>query len=124
MQGLPFFAPVLAAGAEFDIYAPVQDDGRSVDEAFDFFMRPPYFPIRVTDLPSRIQLARLPGGRFEIGSAEVLARRIPHIGATLGYRVEWGGVTVAYLPRPPAAARRLARDHPTVPSSWPTASTC
>ena len=81
VQGLPFFPPVLVAGAEFDIYAPLQDDGRSVEEAFDFFMQPPYFPIRVTDLPSRIRLLDCPEGRFKIGSAEVLARHIPHIGA-------------------------------------------
>jgi phosphoribosyl 1,2-cyclic phosphodiesterase len=98
VQGLPFFGPVLVAGAEFDIYAPVQDDGRSVEEAVDFFMQPPYFPIRVSDLPSRIQMLDCPEGRFKIGSAEVLARRIPHIGPTHGYRVEWGGATVAYLP--------------------------
>ena len=98
VQGLPFFPPVLVAGAEFDIYAPPQDDGRSVEEAFDFFMQPPYFPIRVTDLPSQIRLHDCPEGRFKIGSAEVLARQIPHIGVTNGYRVDWGGATVAYLP--------------------------
>ena len=29
-QGLPFFTPMLRPGAEFDIYAPVQEDGRTV----------------------------------------------------------------------------------------------
>jgi ribonuclease BN (tRNA processing enzyme) len=98
VQGLPFFPPVLVAGAEFDIYAPLQEDGRSVAEAFDFFMQPPYFPIRVQDLPSRITLHDRPEGWFNVGAAEVLARLIPHIGPTNGYRVTWGGATVAYLP--------------------------
>lgn len=98
VQGLPFFTPVLAAGAEFDIYAPLQDDGRSVAESFDLFMQPPYFPIRVADLPSRIKFIDCPEGRFQVGQAEVLARLIPHIGPTNGYRIEWDGVSVAYLP--------------------------
>ncbi len=98
VQGLPFFPPVLVAGAEFDIYAPVQEDGRPVADAFDFFMQPPYFPIRVADLPSRIELHDLPEGKLRVGDADVLARLIPHIGPTNGYRVSSGGATIAYLP--------------------------
>jgi phosphoribosyl 1,2-cyclic phosphodiesterase len=98
VQGLPFFPPVLVAGAQFDIYAPLQEDGRSVAEAFDFFMQPPYFPIRVVDLPSDIRLHDCPEGKLRIGQADVVARLIPHIGPTNGYRITWDGITIAYLP--------------------------
>jgi phosphoribosyl 1,2-cyclic phosphodiesterase len=98
VQGLPFFPPVLVPGARFDVYAPNQEDGLTVAEAFDFFMQPPYFPIRVTDLPSDIRLLAFPEGELKVGSAQVVAREIPHIGNTNGYRVTWGGATVAYLP--------------------------
>jgi phosphoribosyl 1,2-cyclic phosphodiesterase len=98
VQGLPFFPPVLVPGARFDVYAPVQEDGRSVREAFDFFMQPPYFPIRVADLPSDITMLDCPEGEMKVGTALVTARLIPHIGNTLGYRIAWGGATVAYLP--------------------------
>jgi phosphoribosyl 1,2-cyclic phosphodiesterase len=98
VQGLPFFAPVLAPGAQLDIHAPCQEDGRSVREAFDFFMQPPYFPVRVADLPCEITMHDCPEGELKVGSAAVLARLVPHIGATLGFRVTWGGATVAYIP--------------------------
>jgi phosphoribosyl 1,2-cyclic phosphodiesterase len=98
VQGLPFFPPILVAGARFDIFAPVPESGESVRDAFDFFMQPPYFPIRVTDLPSQIRMFDCPEGSFEIGSAAVTARFIPHVGNTFGYRVSWGGATIAYLP--------------------------
>ena len=91
--------PVLVAGAEFDIYAPPQDDGRSVDEAFDVFMQPPYFPVRVTDLPSEHPLPRLPGGpvhdRRRRGAGPARSRTSASPTATAS---TWGGATVAYLP--------------------------
>jgi len=34
---------------------------------------------------------------FSIGQFEVMARLIPHLGSTLGFRVSWKGRSVAYL---------------------------
>jgi len=98
IQGLPFFVPILRPGASFDIYAPAQDDGLPVAEAFDSFMRAPYFPVTVTQLPGKIHFHDLDEGPFKIGSALVTALEIPHVGRTYGYRIEWGGASVAYLP--------------------------
>ena len=38
-QGLPFFTPLLREGAVLDVYAPEQDDGRTVAEVFDTTIR-------------------------------------------------------------------------------------
>jgi phosphoribosyl 1,2-cyclic phosphodiesterase len=98
VQGLPFFVPLLRDGAEVDIWAPVQDDGRSVREAFDIFMRPPYFPVGIDELPGKIRFHDVGDETFELGDARVMARNIPHVGITNGYRLEWDDVSVAYLP--------------------------
>lgn len=97
VQGLPFFVPVLRPGARLDIYGPPQDDGLSLAEAFAEFMRPPYFPVRVTDLPGEFGFHTLGEGTFEIGGATVTVGRVPHIGPTNGYRIEGGGVSVVYV---------------------------
>jgi phosphoribosyl 1,2-cyclic phosphodiesterase len=97
VQGLPFFVPLLREGARLDVYAPVQEDGRSVYDAFDFFVRPPYFPVTLKDLGGTVTFTDMVEEEIEIGRARVLARLIPHIGPTLGYRVTWDGVSVAYL---------------------------
>ena len=47
VQGLPFFAPILVPGAQFDVYGPPQESG-SLDEAFRQFVRPPFFPVTVS----------------------------------------------------------------------------
>jgi len=97
IQGLPFFVPVLRPGAEFDVYGPRPTSGHSVAEAFDTFMRDPFFPVTVGQLPSRIDFHDLDDGVMQVGEAQVAARSIPHVGRTNGYRVTWAGASVAYL---------------------------
>jgi phosphoribosyl 1,2-cyclic phosphodiesterase len=98
VQGLPFFVPVNRPGAQFDIYGPLADDGLSLVDAFGEFMRPPYFPVRVGDLAGDFRFHTLDDGDHAVGDAKVRVRRVPHVGATNGYRVEMDGVTVAYVP--------------------------
>ncbi|MDA2968138.1 MAG: MBL fold metallo-hydrolase, partial [Actinomycetota bacterium] len=51
VQGLPFFVPTLRDGAHFQIFGPLQEDGRTVQEVFEAFIKPPMFPVSVTSLP-------------------------------------------------------------------------
>jgi phosphoribosyl 1,2-cyclic phosphodiesterase len=97
IQGLPFFVPVLRPGAELEIYAPPPSSGQTVAQAFDVFMRDPYFPVTVGQLPSRISFFDVDDATFSIGEADVHAYSVPHVGRTNGYRVDWAGATVAYI---------------------------
>jgi phosphoribosyl 1,2-cyclic phosphodiesterase len=96
VQGLPFFVPILRSGASLDIYGPPQE-GESLEAAFEGFMRPPYFPVRYTDLNGVIRFHETASGDFAIGDAKVRVREVPHVGRTNGYRVELGGSTVTYI---------------------------
>jgi phosphoribosyl 1,2-cyclic phosphodiesterase len=96
VQGLPFFVPADRVGAEFRVYGPPQD-GVSLEDSFAGFMRPPYFPVRVSDLRGDITFHDVDDETLEFDGATVLVRPVPHVGQTNGYRVEMGGATVAYL---------------------------
>jgi phosphoribosyl 1,2-cyclic phosphodiesterase len=96
VQGLPFFPPIDREGAVMDVYGPRQD-GTSLADCFDAFMRPPYFPVRASDLRGKLRFHDLGDEDLAIGGAKVLARQVPHVGATLGYRVECDGATLAYV---------------------------
>jgi phosphoribosyl 1,2-cyclic phosphodiesterase len=98
IQGLPFFTPIHHAGSQLDVYGPPQDDGRSLSDVFDEFMRPPYFPIRVRDLAGEVRFHVLEDGEHAVGDAKVRVRAVPHVGATNGYRVEMAGTSVVYIP--------------------------
>ena len=97
VQGLPFFGPVLRPGSRLELHAPIQPPGSSLEAVVLGMLCPPLFPIGVADLPGEIRLVEHGDEDFGIGDVEVSARLIPHLGATLGYRLSWGGASVAYL---------------------------
>jgi phosphoribosyl 1,2-cyclic phosphodiesterase len=96
VQGLPFFPPADRPGATFRIYGPQQEEG-SLRELFDGFMRPPYFPVTCSDLRGDITFHEVLKDDFLIGGAQVCVRPVPHVGATVGYRVGWHGRSVTYI---------------------------
>ena len=96
VQGFPFLAPADRPGASFDIYAPPQE-GQTLGEAFEDFIRPPYFPIRWADLRGDYRFHEVANTEVVVGDAKVTVRTVPHVGLTNGYRIELGGATVTYV---------------------------
>jgi phosphoribosyl 1,2-cyclic phosphodiesterase len=97
IQGLPFFTPVLAPGASLEVHGPRQEDGTTLEAAVRAFMCPPYFPVELDILPGTFTFTESDREPFEIDDFVVRAVEVPHIGPTLGYRVEHSGVSVAYV---------------------------
>ncbi|MEO7369544.1 MAG: MBL fold metallo-hydrolase [Ilumatobacteraceae bacterium] len=97
VQGLPFFSPLLREGSSLDVYGPAQEDGRSLEEVVSCTIRPPLFPVSVDELPGSVKFHDTADSEFVVGGYNVMARLIPHLGPTLGFRVEWEGHSVAYM---------------------------
>ena len=99
VQGLPFFVPVLRPGASFDVYGPppAPPGTESLAECFEHFVSPPYFPVKITDLPGRIDFHTVSDTELVVGHAKVMVRPVPHTGNTNGYRIEQDGATVVYI---------------------------
>ncbi len=96
VQGLPFFAPLHHPSTVLDVIGPRHDEG-SLAEMFDGLMRPPYFPFRPRDVAATLRFSDAGDDDFLIGDAKVRSRWIRHTGPTLGYRIEWRGVSIAYV---------------------------
>lgn len=96
IQGLPFFGPVLRADSVLDLVGPPQETG-TFEEALAGAVRPPVFPIPLAELPGDVRVREMSTGCFPVGSALITAFPVPHIGPTNGYRIEAGGVSVAYV---------------------------
>ena len=96
VQGMPFCRPLLTDSSTLRIHGP-SHDGVPFGDAFDQLMRPPFFPIRADELPGDVSFETLSEGVHEIAGATVTARCVPHTDTTFGYRVERGGVSVAYV---------------------------
>jgi phosphoribosyl 1,2-cyclic phosphodiesterase len=97
VQGLPFFPPVLRPGAHLDIYGPRPDDGQSLAEAFRTFLAPPFFPVEIEALPGTFTFTEVTDGAFDLDGYRVTVASVPHVGPTVGYRLERDGVSVAYV---------------------------
>ncbi len=97
VQGLPFFTPLHNPDSRLDVYAPTQPEG-PVGAVFADMMRPPYFPITVAQLKGDVVFHDLgDDAGVPVGAARVTARFVPHVGPTLGFRVDLHGVSVAYV---------------------------
>jgi phosphoribosyl 1,2-cyclic phosphodiesterase len=108
VQGLPFFAPILQPGAEFDIYGPTPEDGSTMADTLARLITPPAFPVPLFDLPGDIRVHDVDDTTFRVGGYEITSRLIPHNGATCGFRITWGGRTVVYIPDHQQPADTLA----------------
>ncbi len=97
IQGLPFFAPLSLPDSVVDVYGPRQVEG-PLAEVFAGVMCPPYFPIRPEQLVGSVHFHDTGDDDFPVGPAKVRSRWVRHVGPTLGYRIEWQGVSVAYVP--------------------------
>jgi phosphoribosyl 1,2-cyclic phosphodiesterase len=96
VQGLPFFRPLLDPGVEVHIWGPMSST-RSLDARLARYLSPPLFPIRVRDLPNAV-FHDVPLNTFEIDSLQITADLITHPGTTLGFRIEEGTSSLAYMP--------------------------
>ncbi len=108
--GLPFFAPLREPGALLDIYGP-QQPGQSLSEVLTDAVKPPFFPIHLGEFRGDIRVHEVDGtGDLAVGGFTVRARHVPHRGETLGFRIEHGGRSLAYLPDHQAPADRRVID--------------
>ncbi len=95
--GMPFFAPVLRPGSTMDVYGPPQQRG-SLHQLIDQVVQPPFFPVQVQQLHGSIDFHEVVDDKLLLGSCVVVVRQVPHLGTTLGFRVEADGAVVAYVP--------------------------
>jgi phosphoribosyl 1,2-cyclic phosphodiesterase len=108
--GLPFCTPLLRQGGRMDVYGPPQPGG-SLHAVIDRVVQPPFFPVQVHELEGKIEFHEVSDDVLAVGSAKVRVRRVPHVGTTLGFRVEAGGTTLAFVSDHQAPADHAHVDH-------------
>ncbi len=96
IQGLGFFGPIFDPHVETHIWGPPSAT-LSLAERLSRYLSPPLFPVHLRDLPNTV-LHDVERGGFPIGSIRVAADLVCHPGTTLGFRLEAGGSSLAYLP--------------------------
>src|SRR5262249_49495633 len=109
LEGLRFFAPLWDGRVSLGVWgqrSPVLPWRGRIWRAFP----PPLFPLDLRDVPARITYHDLPGEAWHRDGVSLFSDLVLHPGPTLGYRVEIGGSSLAYLPdHEPAPAGLEAR---------------
>jgi phosphoribosyl 1,2-cyclic phosphodiesterase len=97
VEGLRFFAPLFDEGASLDIWGP-PSPLFGLQERIARAFSPPLFPIDLRRVPAEVRFHDVPREPWTIDGASISAELVAHPGPTLGFRIEAGGTSFAYIP--------------------------
>ncbi len=96
VEGLGVFEPIWRPETELHLWGPASPVA-SVDERIATYFSPPLFPVHLSEVPANCTFHDAREGTWQIDGALVRAQAILHPGATVGYRIEADGSSLAYL---------------------------
>jgi phosphoribosyl 1,2-cyclic phosphodiesterase len=94
VQGLPFLAPLSAAGARVEIWGP-QFDGISPASVRGIFQSP-FYPVPLEQMPGTASLHVIDAPELEIGGFRIATQRLNHPGGSVAYRVRGAAGDLVY----------------------------
>jgi phosphoribosyl 1,2-cyclic phosphodiesterase len=97
LQGLAFFKPLYRPDVELHLWGP-PSPVRTLSDRVAAYMSDPLFPVDLADVPCTLVAHDAPMDGCDLGGAQVWAAPVTHRGPTVGYRVEEGDHTFAYMP--------------------------
>ncbi len=97
IQGLVFFAPCFRPQTEIVIWGPASPEA-SLRDRIARYISAPLSPVEVRELPCDVSFRSTPESEWEIGPARIRAASVSHRGPTLGYRIDDGDRSLAYIP--------------------------
>ncbi len=97
VEGLRFFVPLWKPDTRLHVWGP-RSQRWSLRERIARYFSPPFFPIELRDVPSSVSFHDVPDHEWQIGSLRVTAGAVSHPGPTVGFRLEQGGRSLAYIP--------------------------
>ena len=94
--GLGFFAGLFRADLDVHIWGPASTR-LPLRARLTRYLSPPLFPVRLRELPCQLTIHDVPIGTFDIPGFKVSTALLCHPGPTVGYRLDDGHATLAYL---------------------------
>lgn len=98
IQGFPFFAPAYALGFEITVFG-AKGFGKDLESIFRGQLDRDYFPVQLEDMKSNLSFRHLPAEPpLRLGQAAISWEFAQHPSATVGYKLQLNGRTIAWLP--------------------------
>lgn len=114
IQGLGFFRPLFTPGLDIHVWGP-SSPVQGLATRISRYLSPPLFPVTLDDIECTLTFHDAPETPITIGSAEVQATKVMHLGPTVGYRIEEDGLVLSYVPDHEPS---IGGDLRTVPPDW------
>ncbi|WP_297693991.1 MBL fold metallo-hydrolase [uncultured Eudoraea sp.] len=97
IQGLGFFKPIFDPNKEIHIWGP-GGSSYPLKDRLNKFLSPPLFPVMLRDIPGKLVIHELSNEPFKLGKFLITSKFVCHPGPTVGYRIQVGSKSVAYIP--------------------------
>jgi phosphoribosyl 1,2-cyclic phosphodiesterase len=111
ISGLLFFAPLFNPEADVTIWGPPGPG--DLRQRLARYLSAPLSPVEIRELPAKVTFRECTPEGWTVGDARIQATQVIHRGPTLGYRIEEGDSSVAYIPdHEPGLGQDLDRDPP------------
>jgi len=95
IQGFPFFDPIFFETTSITIFGPKNKDS-SLRSIFARQMANSYFPVHITQLPSKLEFIGLREESFQLNSLTISTKKLRHPGGVLSYKIVEGNSTLIY----------------------------
>lgn len=95
LMGLPFFQPLYDARSRFTFYG-CGWQGTGVQSALEDVIRPPWFPVSLSDTPSIKSYVELDGSAFSVGALRITYARLHHPQGVMAYRLDRLGRSLVF----------------------------
>lgn len=97
IMGLGYFKPFYNPECTINIWGP-SGSSKSLVKRLRRYFSPPFFPVRLNELPAKVNITEINNSSFIINEVRVKSEYICHPGPTVGYRLETDASTIAFLP--------------------------
>jgi phosphoribosyl 1,2-cyclic phosphodiesterase/CheY-like chemotaxis protein len=97
IQGFPFFVPAFLPGYTINLYASSNLD-KDLKSIFQGQLDRAYFPVQMEDMKAQLDFHHFGSEPIEIGGMKISWEYTVHPSATVGYKIEFGGRSVAFVP--------------------------
>lgn len=98
IQGFPFFIPAFVKGNQFKIYGAPSPNGATIKQRLHDQMLHPNFPVPLQIMQANLQFYDIEVGELlHINDVTLETAKLNHPGEAVGYRINWHGLSAAYI---------------------------
>jgi phosphoribosyl 1,2-cyclic phosphodiesterase len=95
IQGFPFFVPAYLPSSRLTLYS-LRGADKSLEKVFTGQMDANYFPVSLSDMSAHLHFVEL-DGPVKIGSMTITHMPLNHPGIAIGFRIQAGTKSIAYV---------------------------